>query len=107
MNNNYVFFLDMDDLKNKRNLLNEKYYELVEMFKNYGKMLDDTKNFYDTESGKHFRKVADEYINYSLVKIESEFKAYIDKLDNAITSYIDYSSLIASKVDKEEKSGTL
>ena len=74
----------MDDLIAKKKLIDEKYYELIDMFKNYDKMLDDTKEIYDTNSAKYFRNVASEYMNLSLVKLDQEFKSYIDKLNDTI-----------------------
>ena len=105
--NNYSVSLDMDDLVLKKKQLDEKYDELVNLFKNYGKMLDETKAIYDTNSANYFRKVAGEYMDYALVKMEQEFKGYIDKLNNTINTYTDYNNLIASKVDKEKDNGVL
>ena len=100
--NAYGISVDMDDLINKRKMLGEKYLELVEMMKNYRQMLSDTKEIYDTGSANYFRKVADEYMNHALVKMEQEFKAYIDKLDGTINTYTEYNNLIAGKVEKGE-----
>lgn len=104
---NYSVSLDMDDLVEKKKLIDVRYYELVEMFKNYQKMLEDTKEVYDTNSANYFRKVANEYMNYAVVKMEKEFKTYVDKLNDTIASYTDYGNLIASKVDKEKDNGVL
>ena len=105
--NNYSVSIDMNDLKEKKKLIDEKYSELVEMFKNYGRMIEETKEVYDTNSAKYFRRVASEYMDYSFAKLEQEFKSYVDKLNKTITSYTDYGNLIASKVDKEKDNGTL
>lgn len=104
---NYSVFLDMDDLIEKKKLIDEKYSELVGMLKNYKEMIENTEAVYDTNSAKYFRRVASEYMDYSFVKLEQEFKSYVDKLNKTITSYTDYSNLIASKVDKEKDNGTL
>ncbi len=100
-------FIDINDLTNKRKLLDEKYNELVEMFKNYGKMLDETKEIYDTESANYFRKVSTEFLNLALVKLNTDFKGYIDKLDNTIKSYSEYSNMVKKQVEKGDIDGTL
>ena len=104
---NYSISIDMDDLINKRKLLGEKCDELIGMFKNYGKMMDDTKAIYDTESANYLRKVSTEFLNLSLSKLENDFKGYINKLDNTIKSYSEYSNLIKETVEKVDKYGTL
>ncbi len=100
--NNYSVSVDIDDLKNKKKMLDDKYNELVKMFQNYKEMIDGTKEIYDTESANYFRKVADEYMNIAITKLETDFKTYIDKLNNTINSYTEYNNLIASKVSKEQ-----
>lgn len=99
--------IDMNDMKKKRDLLNEKYNELVKMFRNYGKMLEDTKTVYDTDSANYFRSVSTEFLNLSLVKLNSDFKGYLDKLNNTINSYTEYSNLIKEKVEKGDNNGKI
>ena len=99
--NNYSVSVDIIDLKDKKKMLDEKYDELVKMFQNYKEMIDETKEIYDTESANYFRKVADEYMNIALSKLETDFKVYLDKLNDTIKSYTEYNNLIASKVNKE------
>ena len=102
----YDVSVNLDDLINKRKLIGEKYEELVVMFKNYQNKLDETKRIYDTGSANYFRKVADEYIKFLLIKMNTDFKPYIDNMDNIISAYKNYNKDVSTMIEKGDNNGT-
>lgn len=89
MKDNYNLIVNFNDINTRKASAIQKYDELYQMVKTYQKMLDDTKECYDTPSGNHFRLVASRYIEIVLLYLENSFKPYIDKLDTITKAYND------------------
>ena len=93
MKENNNILVDINDMRIKKKLIEEKYHELIEMIKTYKRMIDDTKNIYDTNSANYFRKIADGYIEQVEIYLNNDFKIYIDKLDDIIKEYSNYQAI--------------
>ena len=90
MKNGYNVVVSVNDINNKKTLINQKYDELYEMIKTYQKMIDETEKVYDTKSAKEFRLIAHRYIDIALLYLENDFKEYANKMDLIINSYNDF-----------------
>ena len=92
-------YVDLEDMISKKNLLEEKYNELLEMLKKYQKRIDETENIYNTPSSKYFRNISKEYMDTRITFLNDNFKVLcIDKLDAIIKKYQEYSSIVANQV---------
>ncbi len=98
MTEKYNIVVSVKDIKDKKDLINQKYDELYNMIKRCQKMFDETKECYDTQSSKEFRLIASEYLNVVLLYLERNFKEYIDKLDNVINEYTDFYNGVAANI---------
>jgi hypothetical protein len=87
MQNNYDLIFDINDIKNKKALADKKYDELYKNVESFKKMIEETKEYYDTPSSKEFRIVSEHYIDIVTTYLNNVFKPYIDKLNNVINSY--------------------
>ena len=87
MLNNYDLIFDINDIKNKKILADQKYNELYQNIELLKKMIEETKEVYDTPSSKKYRVVAERYLDITLLYLKNGFKPYIDKLDNIVNSY--------------------
>ena len=96
----YSVYVDIENIKLKKQQIDEKYNELVEMFKNYQKMIENTKEVYDTESAKYFRTIASEYMKIALIYLNNDFKICADKLNDVIKIYSETNESINKMVNK-------
>ncbi len=94
--------VDIKNLREKKKIIDEKYNELVEMFIKYQQMIEDTKQVYDTESAKYFRKIVKEYMEIAKIYLNNDFKLYIDKLDDIIEKYNTLSQDVFNNINGDE-----
>lgn len=72
--------------KTKKNMIN-KCNELIEMFNNYKKIVDDSKKIYDTDSGNLYRTIVEQYTNLIISFINNDFIPYVNSLDEIENIY--------------------
>ena len=84
---NYDLVFDVNNIKDKKVIADQKYNDLYKNVETFKKMIEDTKEFYDTPSSKEFRVVAEHYIDIVEAYLNGVFKPYIDKLNNIVNSY--------------------
>lgn len=90
--------VDIGSIANTKKIMDGKYNELVSMINNYKEKMEDTKKVYDTESATLYRKVVLNYIDLVEKYLNSDFKPYIDRLDEIKSIYTDEYNTIAREV---------
>ena len=89
--------LKISSISDTKKLIDENYNELVSMIDKYKGMIDDTKNVYDTESANLYRKIADAYIDLVKKYLNTDFKPFVDKLDEIKDIYLrEYNTIFES-----------
>lgn len=86
MDNN-IIRADINDIRCKKKMIEQKYHELLEIIKEYRKMVLETQNIYNTESARYFRNVVLNYMDIVPIKLDNEFMAYVNNLDDIVEKY--------------------
>ncbi len=100
MPNIYDLFFDINDIKSKKTLADQKFDELSKSVVEFKKMIEETKMIYDTPSSKKYYVVAEHYLDIVISYLDNILKPYINKLDNIINSYNELYHLTSTYVGK-------
>ncbi len=96
--NNYNVSVNIQSMHKIKKEIDQKYDELVEMFNNYQKLIEETKEVYDTVSANYFRNIASQYMEIAKIYLNNDFKLYADKLNDIINEYNTYIDIIDEKI---------
>ena len=89
--------LRINSISDTKKQIDEKYSELISMIDKYKEMINDTKNVYDTESANLYRTIADAYIDLVKKYLNTDFKPFVDKLDEVKDIYLrEYNTIFES-----------
>ncbi len=80
---------NIDSIKKTKNDISINYYDLLALFKEYLKMIDDTKSVCDTETSKYFRMAVSEYLIQEIKRFNNEFKDLFTIMDDTCHHYND------------------
>lgn len=94
--------LEINSISNTKKQMDDKYNELISMMDKYKEMLEDTKNIYDTESATLYRKIGVSYVDLVEKYLNTEFKSFIDRLDEIKKVYQDEFNAISESVQGGE-----
>ncbi len=99
MLNKYNVGFNLEDIKKRKAVIEKKYHELEEMFKNFQNILEETKDFYDTPSSKKYYFVASQYLDISFLYLNNSFKPVVAKLDKVINEYNNFNMQTNSLIE--------
>lgn len=89
--------LKINSISDTKKQMDDKYNELISMIDKYKEMIDDTKSIYDTESANLYRTIADAYIGLVKKYLNTDFKPFVDKLDEIKDIYLrEYNTIFES-----------
>ena len=85
-NNNYLRVNNSNILETKK-LMENDYNEILVLLNKYKRIIEESKEIYDTSSSLLFRKIALGYLELIINYLNNDFKPYIDKLDIVKSTY--------------------
>ena len=103
MNENYNIHVDIDNLIEKKRIIDEKYNELVHLIKKYREMIVDTRDIFNTPAANLYQNISSQYIDLSLVRLDKRFKKSVDRLDNIIFEYKDFYYIVSNQVKNKKE----
>lgn len=93
--------IDIKSIESTKKIMDSNYITLLEMFKKYKEMIEETKSIYDTESATLYRTVATGYLDLIEKYLNNDFKPYIDKLDEISGIYTSEFNAVSQSVGGE------